>query len=340
VAGGYDVRAADAAAEPRELLCMVCHREHAIWSASNELWNAVLRRPDGSDEYPFICASCFMLLAVERGVTTMFNVTDYRRAAHECANCGRRCANCDETVPEPRCNEPSALRTFGPCVKPAGHTGFHRHQHDETGRMAEPPAAYGPIPDRKHLSEIAWALRNPQAPFHEAKRLRLARILERFADVARLRPPEKQWHAAEPPAARPARSWSEYKRLTAQGVDVQPPAAATTEPIAGANMSAKLPTPSPTDQVKPPPPPSSPPSGYGRQLGTTDTGMTVVRTDVGRCAHCNYDHPQLAFRKLRNPIGVWTHWAPCPTRGEPILLTITATQDGEVAKPREAEQPE
>jgi hypothetical protein len=46
---------------------------------------------------------------------------------------------------------------------------------------AEPPAGYGPIPDRKHLSEIAWALRNPQCPFPEAKRLRLARMLERFA---------------------------------------------------------------------------------------------------------------------------------------------------------------
>lgn len=65
--------AAKAKGEPRELLCMICGVEHPVWSAENSLWNATLRT-DGRDEWPFLCPTCFMNKAVERGVETMFFV--------------------------------------------------------------------------------------------------------------------------------------------------------------------------------------------------------------------------------------------------------------------------
>lgn len=84
--------------EKRELLCEVCGNEHEIWSAANELWNKVLRRPDGSDVYQFICASCFMRLAVECGAASMFKMSDAYESPRECAACGTRCANCVEVA--------------------------------------------------------------------------------------------------------------------------------------------------------------------------------------------------------------------------------------------------
>lgn len=62
-------------AGPRELLCMLCGRDYPIWSADNDLWNAVMRE-DGTDEYPFVCPTCFTVRAVFLGVTTAFYLTD------------------------------------------------------------------------------------------------------------------------------------------------------------------------------------------------------------------------------------------------------------------------
>lgn len=55
-----------------------------------------------------------------------------------------------------------------------------------------------------------------------------------------------------------------------------------------------------------------------------------VRTTVKGCARCEGDHAGLAFEPLRRPMEVepgvraytYTHWAPCPVTGEPILLRI------------------
>lgn len=71
-----DAAAAPVAEPPRELLCQRCNTEHPVWSADNDLWNQTLRRPDGSDEYHFLCPTCFVRLAAERGVTTAFRVSD------------------------------------------------------------------------------------------------------------------------------------------------------------------------------------------------------------------------------------------------------------------------
>lgn len=62
--------------------------------------------------------------------------------------------------------------------------------------------------------------------------------------------------------------------------------------------------------------------------------------NIQHCARCHQDHQQLTFRKLTNPVRIfedidkpknsaftrnpttqlYSHWAPCPTNGEPILM--------------------
>lgn len=57
--------------EIRELLCMVCGVEHPVWYAPNDIWNAVMRWPDGreaSEKIPFICPTCFVIEAERRGI--------------------------------------------------------------------------------------------------------------------------------------------------------------------------------------------------------------------------------------------------------------------------------
>ena len=49
--------------EVRECLCMLCDKEYPVWYADNEIWNAVMRYPDGreaSEKIPFVCISCFI----------------------------------------------------------------------------------------------------------------------------------------------------------------------------------------------------------------------------------------------------------------------------------------
>lgn len=65
-------------------------------------------------------------------------------------------------------------------------------------------------------------------------------------------------------------------------------------------------------------------------------GMTAeARTiSIKGCARCHGDgHEDLVFQPLTHPFtaepGVsaytFTHWAPCPTNGEPILLGTSTT---------------
>ena len=60
--------------EARELLCMICGKEHPVWFAPNDLWNRVMRREDGSDLYPFVCPTCFAVEAERQGYATMFEL--------------------------------------------------------------------------------------------------------------------------------------------------------------------------------------------------------------------------------------------------------------------------
>ena len=43
---------------------------------------------------------------------------------------------------------------------------------------------------------------------------------------------------------------------------------------------------------------------------------------VKNCARCASTHEELVFKKLARPSDDWTHWVPCPTNGEPIMLQI------------------
>lgn len=63
------------------------------------------------------------------------------------------------------------------------------------------------------------------------------------------------------------------------------------------------------------------------------------RLNVKSCARCGLDHQNLVLMELRQPMapedapGVsWTHWAKCPTSGEPIMVrtspATTGTADG------------
>lgn len=67
--------APESAEGEREGLCMECGKEHPVWFADNELWNEVVRRPDGSDRWPFLCPTCFTVKSVEAGVDPIFRLT-------------------------------------------------------------------------------------------------------------------------------------------------------------------------------------------------------------------------------------------------------------------------
>jgi hypothetical protein len=59
-------------------ICQRCGHQNAIWFAPSPLWNAVMRggcingEPLHGD---MVCAACFMVLAVESGVASVFRVT-------------------------------------------------------------------------------------------------------------------------------------------------------------------------------------------------------------------------------------------------------------------------
>lgn len=60
----------DAPKEPRECWCEHCDRAYPVWVAPSILWNAVVRAPaDAAGEVePFLCPTCFAMLAESRGV--------------------------------------------------------------------------------------------------------------------------------------------------------------------------------------------------------------------------------------------------------------------------------
>lgn len=53
------------------------------------------------------------------------------------------------------------------------------------------------------------------------------------------------------------------------------------------------------------------------------------------CARCGSDHAKISFQPLTHPVVVddhigdlvFTHWAPCPTNGEPILMTSVELEE-------------
>jgi len=60
-------------------------------------------------------------------------------------------------------------------------------------------------------------------------------------------------------------------------------------------------------------------------MATTESALLV--TNVSGCARCGQNHEGLTFRpfaRARNPH--YSHWALCPTTGEPILLVVRDTE--------------
>jgi hypothetical protein len=46
------------------------------------------------------------------------------------------------------------------------------------------------------------------------------------------------------------------------------------------------------------------------------------------CARCKGDHKErIEWKQLTYPMNEYTHWAMCPTNGEPILMRIVEIPD-------------
>lgn len=60
--------------------------------------------------------------------------------------------------------------------------------------------------------------------------------------------------------------------------------------------------------------------------------MAEVVASVHGCARCGGGHVnKIEWRRLERPVvdgdgTTWTHWCPCPTNGEPILMRFGSTQ--------------
>ena len=49
---------------------------------------------------------------------------------------------------------------------------------------------------------------------------------------------------------------------------------------------------------------------------------TVVVNGIVGCARCGHTHDGVVFKELRMKMRNMTHWAPCPTNGDPIMMQI------------------
>jgi hypothetical protein len=57
--------------------------------------------------------------------------------------------------------------------------------------------------------------------------------------------------------------------------------------------------------------------------------LSIVTNIVG-CARCGASHFDIRFHALDVPVAErWTHWAPCPNNGQPILMEIVEEQAGD-----------
>lgn len=54
-----------------------------------------------------------------------------------------------------------------------------------------------------------------------------------------------------------------------------------------------------------------------------NTSEKLVRiSKLVNCARCGDNHGELTFLELTYPNGENTHWCPCPTNDEPIMMRI------------------
>lgn len=71
----------------------------------------------------------------------------------------------------------------------------------------------------------------------------------------------------------------------------------------------------------------------GKALFTKNISLEYKHvTKIINCARCGLDHINLDFEKLNSPVYdddnqiMYTHWCPCPTNGQPILMVEVETK--------------
>lgn len=55
-----------------------------------------------------------------------------------------------------------------------------------------------------------------------------------------------------------------------------------------------------------------------------------ITVDVKCCARCGKDHEKVVFKKLTQPGPRHSHWAPCPTNQEPIMMRVVEMDTAQV----------
>jgi len=63
------------------------------------------------------------------------------------------------------------------------------------------------------------------------------------------------------------------------------------------------------------------------------SGADAMTCDVVACSRCGGDHRAVRFEPMARPFApaeaapiVWSHWAPCPTNGQPIMWAMKTTE--------------
>ena len=73
-------------------------------------------------------------------------------------------------------------------------------------------------------------------------------------------------------------------------------------------------------------------------LQEADVTPPVTIARLRGCARCHSEHEDIAFEPLQHPIGQYTHWAPCPTNGQPILLTLSRLPEPDSRDPENGDK--
>lgn len=144
---------------PRELLCMVCHHDYPVWFAPNELWNRVMRTPDGretSETIPYICPTCFGLKAHAMGVRGAFMLSEEGGATEqepeptECEACFNLDAHFELAESMDEVAHPFLPGDDGFCLVCHNHGAHPWHQ--------EPPALRGVREIERYVESMGWRL--------------------------------------------------------------------------------------------------------------------------------------------------------------------------------------
>ncbi len=69
-----------------------------------------------------------------------------------------------------------------------------------------------------------------------------------------------------------------------------------------------------------------------RRAAADASGADKMTCDVVACARCGDDHRAVRFEPMARPFApaeaapiVWSHWAPCPANGQPIMWAMKTT---------------